>query len=97
MIHKPGFFGIRVCFFFDPLWFSRLLLSEEFVERLFQSHQRSTHLLSFGFCHVASVHISRSFQFPDHIFASLMGFASKFAAKKTLNFVPPLHELILIE
>ena len=47
--------------------------------RLFQSHQlsinalRSTHLLSFGFCHVASLHISRSFHFPDHIFAFLMG------------------------
>ena len=43
---------------------------------------QSTHLLSFGFCHVASLHISRSFQFPDHIFAFLMGCASKFAAKK---------------
>ena len=67
--------------------------------RLFQSHQlsitalRSTHLLSFGFCHVASLHISRSFHFPDHIFAFLMGCASRFAAKNNpLNFVPPLHE-----
>ena len=69
--------------------------------QLFQSHQlsinalRSTHLLSFGFCHVASLHISRSFQFPDHIFAFLMGCASKFAAKNNpLNFVPHLHEFI---
>jgi ribonuclease HI len=67
--------------------------------RLFQSHQlsitalRSTHLLSFGFCHVASLHISRSFHFPDHIFAFLMGCASRYAAKNNpLNFVPPLHE-----
>ena len=67
--------------------------------RLFQSHQlsitalRSTHLLSFGFCHVASLHISRSFHFPDHIFAFLMGCASRFAEKNnSLNFVPPLHE-----
>ena len=67
--------------------------------RLFQSHQlsitalRSTHLLSFGFCHVASLHISRSSHFPDHIFAFLMGCASRFAAKNNpLNFVPPLHE-----
>ena len=69
--------------------------------QLFQSHQllinalRSTHLLSFGFCHVSSLHISRSFQFPDHIFAFLMGCASKFASKNNpLNFVPPLHEFI---
>ena len=27
----------------------------------------STHLLSFGFCHVASLHISHSFQFPEII------------------------------
>ena len=46
---------------------------------------QSTHLLSFGFCHVASLHISRSFQFPDHIFAFLMGCASKFAAKKCIQ------------
>ena len=69
------------------------------IALLFQSHQlsitalRSTHLLSFGFCHVASLHISRSFHFPDHIFAFLMGCASRFAAKNNpLNFVPPLHE-----
>jgi len=69
--------------------------------RLFQSHQlsvnalRSTHLLSFGFGHVVSLHISRSFRFPDHIFAFLMGCASKFAAKSNPhNFVPPLHEFI---
>ena len=67
--------------------------------RLFQFHQlsinalRSTHLLSFGFCHIASLHISRSFHFPDHIFAFLKGRASRFAAKNNpLNFVPPLHE-----
>ena len=56
---------------------------------------QSTHLLNFGFCHVASLYISRSFQFPDHIFAFLMGCASKFATKNNLlNFVPPLHEFI---
>jgi hypothetical protein len=56
---------------------------------------QSTHLLSFGFCHVASLHISRSFQFPDHIFAFLMGCASKFATQNSLlNFVPPLFEFI---
>ena len=105
---SPFLWGIRVCFFFlipcGFQGFGGLLLSEKFVEMLFQSHQlsinalRSTHLLSFGFCHVASVHISRSFQFPVYIFAFLMGCASKFAAKNNpLNFVPPLHEFILIE
>ena len=46
---------------------------------------------------VALKFISRSFQVPDHtsIFAFLMGYASKFAAKNNpLNFVPPLHEFI---
>jgi hypothetical protein len=105
---QARFFGAYgFAFFLIPCGFQGfggLLLSEKFVERLFQSHQlsinalRSTHLLSFGFCHVASVHISRSFQFPVYIFAFLMGCASKFAAKNNpLNFVPPLHEFILIE
>ena len=44
-----------------------------------------THLPRFGFCHVASLHISRSFHFPDHIFAT---------QNNPLNFVPPLHEFI---
>ena len=73
--------------------FKGLSTTETLTTYLSITALRSTHLLSFGFCHVASLHISRSFHFPDHIFAFLMGCASRFAAKNNpLNFVPPLHE-----
>ena len=65
--------------------------------RLLKSHGcaihslRSTHLSSFGFRLVDSVHLSHSFKFPDQLIAFPMGCAGLFAKKKNPNnFVPNL-------
>ena len=71
--------------------------------RLFQFYQlsinalRSTHLLSFGFCHVASLQNSRSFHCPDHIFAFLMGVPPDLLQKIIRSILCHLYMSSLIE
>ena len=71
--------------------------------RLLKSHRwaihslRSTHLSSFGFRLVDSVHLSHSFKFPDQLLAFLMGCAGLFAKKNNPNnFVPNLLDWFVV-
>ena len=70
--------------------------------RLLKSHGcaihrlRSTHLSSFGFRLVDSVHLSHSFEFTDQLIAFLMGCAGLFAKKNNPNnFVPNLLDWVV--